>query len=56
MAEAVQDINNYRTRTGNLPDELPNPALAMVVNYKRDGDARYILSATLGQIILEERY
>lgn len=56
MAQAAQDVNDYRTQTSKLPDELPNPALAMVVNYKRDGDARYTLSAAIGQITLQQSY
>ena len=56
MAEAAQDVNTYRDRMGSLPDELPNPALAQVVNYQRHGDAQYTLSGTLGRITLEQRY
>ncbi|MCC9000605.1 MAG: hypothetical protein LM522_14125 [Candidatus Contendobacter sp.] len=56
MAEAAQDVNNYRIQTGKLPDQLPNPALTMVVNYKRDSDAQYTLSAAIGQIRIEQSY
>jgi hypothetical protein len=56
MAQAAQEVNDYRTQTGKLPDQLPNPALAMVVNYKRDGDAQYTLSAAIGQITLQQSY
>ncbi|MDQ5911620.1 MAG: hypothetical protein QG599_3718, partial [Pseudomonadota bacterium] len=56
MAQAAQDVNDYRDRTGNWPEQLPNPALAALVNYQYHGNARYTLSARYGQITLEQSY
>lgn len=56
LAETAQEVDAYRERTGALPDQLPNPALANLVTYRLAGDDHYILKATLGPVTQEQSY